>query len=79
MAVVSQRAWSAVQELTARTTGDLIIVSHFNPIRCVLGRALGFSTEQTLRLHIPNAEPIVLGWNGSFTLLESPDLEAQEW
>lgn len=77
LAGVSQRAWSSVQELTAQTTGDLVIVSHFNPIRCILGRALEFSPEQTLKLHIPNAEPIVLGFNGHFTLLEAPDLEAK--
>ena len=76
LTAVTERAWSAIEELTTATTGDLIIVSHFNPIRCVIGRALGFTPEQTLRLHIPNAEPIVLGWNGGFSLVESPDLEA---
>lgn len=75
LTVVTARAWQAVEELTSVTTGDLIIVSHFNPIRCVLGRALGLTPEQTLRLHIPNAEPIVLGWNGQFTLVEAPLLE----
>ena len=74
LAVVAQRAWSIVEELAASTAGDLILVSHFNPIRCILGRALGLSTVETLRLHIPNAVPIVLGWNGEFSLVESPDL-----
>jgi hypothetical protein len=31
---------------------------------------------ETLRLHIPNAEPIVLGFNGSYKLVESPHLFA---
>jgi broad specificity phosphatase PhoE len=64
--------------LAESTTGDLIIVSHFNPIRCIIGQALHFTPDQTLRLHIPNAEPIVLGWNGQFSLVESPDLIARE-
>jgi broad specificity phosphatase PhoE len=78
LATVTERAWNAVQELAAATTGDLLIVSHFNPIRCVVGRALNFSTQETLQLHIPNAEPVVLGWNGQFQLVESPDLYARE-
>ncbi len=56
---VSDRAWSAIRELTASTSGDLVIVSHFNPIRCVIGRALDMTQAETLRLHIPNAEPII--------------------
>src|SRR5262245_386375 len=78
LAVVMQRAWSAVRELTETTTGDLIIVSHFNPIRCVIGRALELPPEETLKLHIPNAEPIVLGFNGSFKMVESPELIARD-
>jgi broad specificity phosphatase PhoE len=76
LSIVSDRAWSALEELTAATTGDLILVSHFNPIRCILGRALGMTPDQTLRLHIPNAEPIVLGFNGAYSLVESPHLHA---
>jgi probable phosphoglycerate mutase len=78
LATVTERAWNAVQELAAATTGDLLIVSHFNPIRCVVGRALNYSIEDKLRLHIPNAEPVVLGWNGEFQLVQSPDLFARE-
>jgi broad specificity phosphatase PhoE len=72
--IVSDRAWSAIHELTVSTTGDLVIVSHFNPIRCVIGRALNMSQAETLRLHIPNAQAIVLGFNGSFRLVEGPEL-----
>jgi len=78
LTMVTERAWAAVQKLISQDGGDLIVVSHFNPIRCILGRALGFSTDQTLRLHIPNAEPIVLSWNGRFELVEAPDLYASE-
>jgi broad specificity phosphatase PhoE len=74
--VVSDRAWAAVNEAAAATTGDLVIVSHFNPIRCAVGRALDLPPADILKLHIPNAEPIVLGFNGSFRLLDAPDLYA---
>jgi probable phosphoglycerate mutase len=78
LAIVTERAWSAVQQLTAETNSDLILVSHFNPIRCIVGRALGLSPAETLRLHVPNAAPIVLAWNGSYKLLDSPDLRRPE-
>jgi ribonuclease H / adenosylcobalamin/alpha-ribazole phosphatase len=77
LSVVSDRAWSSAGELMASTTGDLVIVSHFNPIRCVLGRALNMTPAETLKLHVPNAEPIVLGFNGSFKLVAAPDLFAR--
>lgn len=76
LGAVSNRAWSAIRELTDATSGDLIIVSHFNPIRCIVGRALNMTSDEVLRLHIPNAEPIVLGFNGAFQLVEGPELVA---
>jgi broad specificity phosphatase PhoE len=76
LAIVTERAWAAVRELTAATAGDLIIVSHYNPIRCILGRALEMTPAETLKLHIPNAQPIVLGFNGSYRLSEGPELAA---
>jgi probable phosphoglycerate mutase len=78
LASVMKRAWSEVQRLAETTAGDMILVSHFNPIRCVLGQALQLAPEQTLRLHIPNAVPIVLGWNGTFSLIEAPELYLSE-
>ena len=74
LTIVTNRAWSALRELTDSTSGDVIIVSHFNPIRCLLGRALNLPPAEILNLHIPNAAPIVLGFNGAFTLLDSPPL-----
>src|SRR5262245_18689685 len=79
LTTVTNRAWSALEQLSATTIGDLLIVSHFNPIRCLLGRALGLPPAETLRLHIPNAEPIVLGFNGAFRLVEGPELIAGQW
>jgi broad specificity phosphatase PhoE len=78
LAIVMDRAWAAVRTLTEKSTGDLIIVSHYNPIRCILGRALELPPEETLRLHIPNAEPIVLSFNGSFKMVEAPELIARD-
>jgi len=74
LTVVSNRAWAAVRGVLDSTAGDVILVSHFNPIRCILGRALELTQAETLKLHIPNAIPIVLGFNGSFRLIDSPDL-----
>jgi broad specificity phosphatase PhoE len=75
LAFVMQRAWRAVLDHLSSTSGDVLIVSHFNPIRCIVGRALNLQPEETLRLHIPNAEAIVLALNGSFSLVEGPSLE----
>ncbi len=74
LSFVSDRVWAAVHTAAEATTGDLVIVSHFNPIRCFVGRALDLPTADILKLHIPNADPIVLGFNGSFKLLDAPDL-----
>ena len=74
LTAVRERAWGAVVDLLGSTRGDALVVSHFNPIRCIVGRALGYSEDETLRLHIPNASPIVLAYNGEFRLHESPPL-----
>lgn len=76
LTIVRDRAWAAVQEMANATTGDLVIVSHFNPIRCIVGRALDLPAADILKLHIPNADPIILGFNGSYRLLDAPDLYA---
>ena len=78
LALVMQRAWRAVLDVLSGTNGDILMVSHFNPIRCILGRALDLGPEETLKLHIPNADPIVVAFNGSFKLVESPALDWPE-
>jgi broad specificity phosphatase PhoE len=86
LAEVSIRAWRAVEglladcgagvpparaaETAAPQTGDLLIVSHYNTIRCILGRALLLPEEAVLALRIPNAVPIVLRRGERFELLE---------
>jgi broad specificity phosphatase PhoE len=72
LAVVTDRVWLVVQGLVESRSGDVIIVSHYNPIRCVVGRALGMPESEILRLRVPNAVPIVLRWNCGFELLEWP-------
>ena len=72
LAVVTARAWPVVEELFQGGDGDMILVSHYNPIRCIVGRALGMAEHEVLRLRVPNAIPIVLKWNGSYELLEWP-------
>jgi broad specificity phosphatase PhoE len=70
LAEVSVRAWRAVEGLLAEHAGDLLIVSHYNTIRCILGRALLLREEEVLALRIPNAVPIVLRRGPAFELLE---------
>jgi broad specificity phosphatase PhoE len=74
LTIVRERAWAALTALTESTTGDAIIVSHFNPIRLLVGQALNLTPAETLDLHIPNADPIVLAYNGAFHLLDGPPL-----
>ena len=40
--------------------GDLLVVSHYNTIRCIIGRAIGLTPQQIVQISIPNAVPIVL-------------------
>jgi len=70
LAEVSIRAWRAVEQLLDEQAGDLLIVSHYNTIRCILGRALLLSEAAVLGLRIPNAVPIVLKRGERFELLE---------
>lgn len=70
LAEVSHRAWQAVERLLAEQDGDLLIVSHYNTIRCILGRALLLSEETVLGLRIPNAVPLVLRRRPRWELLE---------
>lgn len=67
---VTKRAWPAIEELMGRGVGDLLVVSHYNTIRCIVGRALRLSETEILGLRIPNAVPIVLRGDGEFALIE---------
>jgi 2,3-bisphosphoglycerate-dependent phosphoglycerate mutase len=75
LAVVSARVWREVDRLWKETTGDVILVSHYNPIRCLVGQALAMPEAEILKLRVPNAVPIVLRWQGAFELLGWPDYE----
>jgi broad specificity phosphatase PhoE len=72
LSVVSQRAWPVVERLFGAEEGDVLVVSHYNPIRCIVGRAMGMSEAEILRLRIPNAVPIVLRYNASYELMHWP-------
>jgi broad specificity phosphatase PhoE len=74
LATVSSRAWPVVQELQQNGAGDLLIVSHYNTIRCVVGRALDLPSDAVLRMRIPNARPIVLRWNPRCELIEGHEI-----
>jgi 2,3-bisphosphoglycerate-dependent phosphoglycerate mutase len=72
LAAVSDRVWPVVQQLLESASGDIVIVSHYNPIRCIVGRALNMSADEILRLRVPNAIPIVLRCSEKYELLEWP-------
>lgn len=74
LAMVTRRAWPAILRLLAGGEGDLLVVSHFNPIRCILGQALGLTPQQVLDLSVPNCQPIVLAYPGRFSLKLAPEL-----
>src|SRR5262245_46740419 len=58
LATVTRRAWPVIESLAGSAGGDLLVVSHYNTIRCVVGRALHLPPESVLRMRIPNARPI---------------------
>ena len=61
LAMVSARAWPFIERLMNNDAqGDLLVVSHYNTIRCIIGRALNLTPEQIVQISIPNAVPIVL-------------------
>lgn len=60
LAEVTERAWPYLESLVNERAGDLLVVSHFNTIRCILGRALDLSEQAVLDLRVQNATPIVL-------------------
>ena len=59
LAMVSARAWPVIDRLM-HEEGDLLVVSHYNTIRCIIGRALRLTPEQVVKISIPTAVPIVL-------------------
>lgn len=67
---VCERAWPAIQQLLSEVTGDLLVVSHFNTIRCIVARALGMPDEAILDLRIQNAQPIVFRRGATLKLLD---------
>jgi broad specificity phosphatase PhoE len=74
LAIVSSRAWQAIEPLVAEPLGDLLVVSHYNTIRCLVGRALGLAPDAVLRMRIPNARPIVLRCGEPCDLVAGSDI-----
>ena len=70
LAMVTARAWPVVQRLAEAGNGDLLVVSHYNTIRCVLGKALNLPADAVLGMRVPNAAPIVLEWNRTCRIVE---------
>ena len=70
LAAVTSRAWPVVRQLIEATSGDVLVVSHYNTIRCVVGKALELSPDAVLRMRPQNATPIVLRYSRGYELIE---------
>lgn len=70
LAAVMKRSWNCIERLMAEGTGDLLVVSHYNTIRCLIGKALDLPPEAVLRMRVQNAIPIVIRWNVPRELVE---------
>jgi broad specificity phosphatase PhoE len=70
LATVTARAWPVIREVVQASSGDVLVVSHYNTIRCIVGKALELSPDVVLRMRPQNAAPIVLRYNGGYKLLE---------
>ena len=79
LAMVSARAWPVIDRLMSDpASGDLLVVSHYNTIRCIIGQALGLLPQQVVQISIPNAVPIVLRQNSSprqYELVEGLEIQ----
>lgn len=58
---VTDRAWKAWESVSLMEGEDALIVSHAVTIRCLVGRALRLSEEDTKRIQVPNAAPLLFG------------------
>lgn len=71
LAMVSARAWPVIDKMMSEhSDGDLLVVSHYNTIRCIIGQALKLAPEQIVKISIPNAVPIVLRLKEQYELVE---------
>ena len=75
LTTVTRRAWPVIEALAQSDGGgDLLVVSHYNTIRCVVGRALDLPPEAVLQMRIPNARPIVLRFSPHCELIEGREI-----
>ena len=70
LAMVSARAWPVIDNLMDEADDDLLVVSHYNTIRCIIGQALQLTPDQVVKISIPNAVPIVLRQGDPYALVE---------
>lgn len=67
---VTTRAWSVVQSLEAECEGDILVVSHYTTIRCILGEAMRWPVQTVLDTKVANAVPVILERGETYQLLE---------
>jgi broad specificity phosphatase PhoE len=70
LATVAERSWRCIERLITAGAGDLLVVSHYNTIRCLIGKALDLPRETVLQMRIANAAPIVLRFGAKRELVE---------
>jgi 2,3-bisphosphoglycerate-dependent phosphoglycerate mutase len=71
---VTERAWPVIEQLNHIHRGDILVVSHYTTIRCILGRALGLSERTVQRMRVPNAVPIFVQRGNGYRLVDGIDL-----
>ena len=72
---VTNRVGPFLQDLLEHETRDILIVSHIRTICCMIGFLLGLPNNETVRLQIPNGEPIIMECDGKRKILCAPTLD----
>jgi broad specificity phosphatase PhoE len=67
---VTERAWAVIERLDKLREDNVLIVSHYTTIRCILGRALDLPEAAITRLQVPNAVPLVLERGNAYRLVD---------
>lgn len=57
---VSERVWATWQAVQKQISGDILIVAHSKSIQTWLGMAQNLTTQETLKIKVPNASPIIV-------------------
>jgi broad specificity phosphatase PhoE len=73
---VTERAWTVIENLNRSHHGDILVVSHYTTIRCILGRALRLPDQTVYAMRVPNAVPIFVQRGENYRLIAGLDLDS---